>query len=153
MRAIAWFGELARRLRMLLQGRRFDRELEEELRLHHELRAGELEAQGLDPAAARRAAERRVGSALRLREDSRDAWGWSGLERALRDVRHGLRLLARSPGFTFVAIATLALGIGGTSAMFTVIDRVLLAPLPYPEPERLVRMRANQSVPDLDDIR
>ena len=153
MRAIAWLGELARRLRMLFRGRRFDRELEEELRLHHELRAGELEAAGLAPDAARRAAERRVGNALRLREDSRDAWGWSGLEHALRDVRHGLRLLARSPGFTLVAVATLALGIGGTSAMFTVVDRVLLAPLPYPEPDRLVRLRANQSVPDLDDVR
>src|SRR5215475_6484135 len=107
MRAIAWLGELARRLRMLLRGRRFDRELEEELRLHQELRAAELEADGAAPAAARRAAERRVGNALRLREDSRDAWGWSGLEHAVRDVRHGLRLLARSPGFTVVAVATL----------------------------------------------
>src|SRR5262249_54547297 len=87
------------------------------------------------------------------REESRDAWGWSWLDHALRDLRHALRLLARTPGFTAVAIATLAIGIGGTTAMFTIVDRVLLAPLPYPDPGRLVTFRYYESLPDLHDIR
>src|SRR5262245_39216276 len=136
--AIERLRELGRRLLMLLRGRRFDRDLDEEMRLHRELRAGELERGGLGPDAARREAARRFGSALQAREDSRAAWGWSWLEHGVRDLRQALRDLRRNPGFTAVVVTTLALGIGASTAIFTVVDRVLLRPLPYPDQERLV---------------
>jgi predicted permease len=135
-----WFCELARRLLMLFRRGQFDADLEEELRLHRELMEQEKIAEGLAPEEAHYAASRRFGNPLVLREKSRDMWGWNWLESLGQDIRYGLRMLGKDRGFTLVAVLTLALGIGASTAMFTILDAVMLKPLPFPEPERMVRV-------------
>jgi putative ABC transport system permease protein len=116
-----FFEILRHRLRTLFRRSAEERELEEELRFHAE-ESGRL-----------------VG-VEQIKEECRDARGISLIENLARDTRYGLRLLARAPGFTAVAVITLALGIGMNSAIFSVVDAVMLRPLPYPEPQRLVAL-------------
>jgi putative ABC transport system permease protein len=130
---------------MLLRRRKFDADLDEEMRLHRELLEQQQIEHGLSPEEAHYAAQRRFGNDLALREETRDMWGWNWLETLLQDVRYGLRQLRRSPGFTAAAVITLAMGIGTTTALFTVVRSVLLKPLPFKDPARLLRLYEHSS--------
>ena len=131
---------LVHRLVALVRQDRLDRELDDEVSAHLELAERDLVARGLTPAEARVEARRAFGAILPMRERHRDDRSVRWLENAAADARYGLAGLARRPGFALVAVSVLALGIGATTAMFSLVDAVLLKPLPFPEPERIVRI-------------
>ena len=127
-------------LRRFFRRRSHDNELARELEVHVQHEADEFMAQGVAPEEAMRRARVRLGSETRIREE---VWEWNSfvfLETALRDLRYAVRTLARSPGFAILTIAVMAIGIGANAALFTVVHSVLLKPLPFREPDRLVML-------------
>lgn len=117
-----------------------EHDLERELRSHLELEAMEQQERGLSAEEARHAALRAFGNATLVQEEVREMWGWVSLERLIQDLRYAARVLRKSPVFATVAILSLALGIGANSAIFTLIDAVMLRTLPVAEPEQLVQL-------------
>lgn len=128
------------RLVALVRKRNLDRELDEEILAHLEQAELDALAAGMTPEEARQAARRSFGGIEQMKEEHRDQRSVRWLENLLRDSRYGMASLARDPGFAAVAIGLLALGIGANTAMFTIVDAALLKPLPFPEPERMVRV-------------
>ncbi len=145
-------GELWRRVQMLLRGRRFEQDLDEEIQLHLELREKQYEREGHAPAHAKRRAARRFGPALILREDARTAWGWRWLDELRQDVGDGGRVMRRDAIVTTVVAATLALGIGMATAMFGVLDTVLLRRLPYRDPDAIALLWTANTQQGLTEI-
>src|SRR5580698_1987582 len=128
-----------RKLWLLIRRERFRNELDEEMAFHQAQAEKDLCADGMRPAEARRAARREFGNAEQLKERSTEVVGFR-LETVIQDLRYAVRQLAQNPGFTVVITLTLALSIGANSAIYSVIDAVLLKSLPYPQADRLVRL-------------
>jgi len=129
-----------RRLHALFGKGGLDATLDEEVRFHLEMEAERLVQRGMSPDEAGLAARRRFGGVEQIKETYRDQRGLPGVETFARDLAHAARTLCRHPGYTIVAVLSLALGIGANTAVFSLIDAYVLRPLPYPEPERLVRI-------------
>ena len=129
-----------RRLRWFVSRRRKDAELREELEFHLSAEIEAHRAAGLSEQQARDAARRDLGNVTVVVEDTRAAWGWTTVEQIGDELRYAVRTLSRTPTVTLAAVVTLALGIGATTAIFSVVNTLLLTPLPYNDSERLARI-------------
>jgi predicted permease len=135
-----WLVELSRRIWYLIRRERVAADLDEEMRLHIELREARLREQGQDPASARYAARRRFGNKSNLQDRSRDAWGLNWIDHAAADLRFAVRRLRNRPGFAMATIVVAALGIGATTAVFSAIDATMLRGLPFARSSELVTL-------------
>ncbi len=142
-----WLDQLGMRIRMLVGRGEAGTQLTSELQFHLDQQIAENIAAGMTPVEAKSTALRAFGNPALLREQTRAAWSWNALEQFLRDLRISARTLRRTPGFTAVAILVMALGIGANVALFTVVRGVLLRPLPFKDPDRLLMLYESMAVP------
>src|SRR4051812_44716519 len=134
--------KLLRKIRALFRRENLDTEMDEELRAHLELQTAQNITRGMTPEEARYAAQRLFGHAEGIKETVRDQRGWRWIDQAERDFRYSLRQLRRSPIFTGFVLLTIAIGIGASTAIFSVVHALLLSPLQYHDPARLVQLRS-----------
>src|ERR1700678_1884430 len=123
-----------------LKTKKRDAELTRELQSDLDLEEEEQRERGLSPEEARYAARRAFGNPALIREQTRAVWTWKWLEQLVRDLKYGTRTLFRSPGFSIVSVLVMALGIGATTSLFTIVRAVLLRPLPFRDPGKLVML-------------
>jgi len=138
MRAPRWLYWLPLQFQVLFGRKRVESDLEEEMRFHLEMQADQNRQRGMDERAANLAARRQFGNATIISDECRDVRRTAPLEALVRDFLHAFRTLRRTPGFTAIAVLSLALGIGASSALFSVVDAVLLKPLPLRDPDRVI---------------
>jgi hypothetical protein len=143
-------------------GPKRNHDLSEEIQAHLKMAVRERVARGESPDSARWEARREFGNELLIKEVTREMLGWGALERLAQDFRYALRQMRRNPGFTALAVLTLTLGLGATTAIFTIVQSILLRPLAYSDPEKLVRIyesllpqfnTGSVSYPNLQDLR
>jgi hypothetical protein len=135
---LSWLRVTASRVRSVVTKERLDREFNDELQEHLQMLTEEYQAKGMPSQEARRTALMTLGHPEELREANRESRGMPVVETLAKDLRFSIRTLRKSPGFTIVAVLSLALGIGANSALFSLVDALLLKTLPVKEPDRLV---------------
>ena len=131
------------RLPGLFRRRQFENEMDEELRAHIERRVEDLVRSGVPAGSARRQARIEFGAMESAKEECREASGFRPIDELISDTRHTARILRKSPAFAVVAIVVLSIGIGASTAMFSVVNAILLRPMPYPNSDRIVRILTN----------
>ena len=145
-----WMDKFRIRMEMLFRRRRAADRLDDEMRFHLEQQVAENVAAGMSEEEARHAALREFGNPAALRDRARETWSWTGVESVLREVRIGARTLARTPGFALIAIGVMALCIGASVSLFTVLRSVLLRPLPFKDPDKLVMVYEHFRDPEIN---
>src|SRR5262245_10922409 len=130
-------AQIWRWLLSLMRRGRLEREMEDEMRFHLEMQIEQNLVSGMSAEEARYAARRQFGNETWLKEVSREMWSLNSIETLMQDLRYGARMLLKNPGFTLVAIITLSLGIGANTTIFSLINSLLLKPIPFPQADRL----------------